>query len=1201
MQPSVAAFDPFTIPIQGTNLIEASAGTGKTFGIAALFTRLVLLEKMPVESILVVTFTKAATAELKTRLRSRLDEALRWLEKPDDQKPSIDDFLQNLLDKALNQETEALLILRLKAAISQFDNAAIYTIHGFCQRLLRDYAFFCQVPFDMELETDGNERLLIAAQDFWRERVAHDAVAARLVFGHNLTPESELAKMRTYIGRPLLQYAKNEVDLAEREVELSKAWAKVYAGLTELEVIFEQVHSVINKRTFAPKSMQDLFAALKQDAANQCLSEKNELYRKHLPKFDLETLKGNVNKGKTLVANADKLNLLANLGRVIVAKQAAEQAAVAALQLDFLDYIKAAVAQLKETQRERGYDDLLLDVYAALNENSLYSKALAEMVANTWQVALIDEFQDTDPLQYGIFQKTFIRHGNPLFLVGDPKQAIYSFRGADIHAYLQAADDADHHYTLTQNYRSHNQLIKSISLFFQQKKQPFVLKGIGYTDVSAARADACLKPLDHALRVRWLNGDDEAALNKEVLRSRAAEYCADEIAAMLNRAAEGGLNLKARPLQTGDIAVLVRTRNEGSMVGAALKARGIQSVLLQRHSVFAEKEARAVAALLAFWLRPQETEALRFVLGSVLFGQTAEQLYALNQNEHQLLDYIDAAQTALATWQKHGIYAAMQQFAARYDLEGGLLSARNERSLTNYHQIIELLAEEDERSRSPESLHQWLKVQISEAQNGKEAGENKILRLESDEALVKIVTMHASKGLQYPVVFCPFVWDAADYKTEDWQVINRETGSELVSALELTDEDKNALADEELGERLRLLYVAMTRAEEQLTIYAAYFNGSARNTFAYLLEGSEEATRAEIEAGYAAEKKANKAEGEKNMLLKNWLRLIENAPENTDIVWLQGAPETAASQSQTYSENGFQAWAPTVRAFEHIRHTSFTGLLRDLSAAAAPEREELQPAVDAAEAGLAQSGLAESLSENMAVSDDVYDIYHFPRGTHAGVCLHELLEHFEFSRPASEQQAQIAETLARYGFGEEWLSAVCIMLDNAARAELFNHLALADLPEQNRLPEMDFMLKVEDFSPARLQAWFARPNLALPPSCLAAARHLDFDTVKGFLSGFIDMTCIDGEGNVCVIDYKSNYLGAEQQAYTQEAMDEAMAAHHYYLQAMIYAVAVARYLQQQNAGFNSICVRYLFLRGLDGEDGGVWRWQLERADLQEWL
>lgn len=1201
MQSHIAAFDPLAIPIQGTNLIEASAGTGKTFGIAALFTRLVLLEDMPVEGILVVTFTKAATAELKTRLRSRLDEALRWLEKPDDQKPLIDDFLSKLLDKALSREQKALLVLRLKAAISQFDNAAIYTIHGFCQRLLRDYAFFCQVPFDMELETDGDERLLTAAQDFWREQVAHDSEMARLVFEHNLTPESVLAKMRTYIGRPMLRYETNRVDLAEREAELSKVWAKVCAGLTELEAIFKQVYSVINKKTYSLKSMQELFAALQQDAANQCLSEKKELYKKHLPKFDLEILKSNVNKGKTLDESADKLNLLADLGRAIEAGQVAEQAAIAALQLEFLNYMKDAVALRKQTHRERGYDDLLLDVYAALDENSPHSGALAEMVAETWRVALIDEFQDTDPLQYGIFQNTFVRHGNPLFLVGDPKQAIYSFRGADIHAYLKAAKDADHHYTLAKNYRSHDSLIKSISLFFQQKNHPFVLKGIGYTDVSAARADACLKPLDHALRVRWLNEDDEAALNKEVLRSRAAEYCANEITAMLNRAAEGGLSLKTRPLQSGDIAVLVRTRNEGSMVGAALKARGIQSVLLQRHSVFAEKEARAVAALLAFWLRPQETEALHFVLGSVLFGKTAEQLYALNQNEHQLLDYINAAQTALVTWQKHGIYAAMQQFAARYDLEGGLLSARNERSLTNYHQIVELLAEEDERSRSPESLHQWLKAQISEAQNGKEAGENKTLRLESDEALVKIVTMHASKGLQYPVVFCPFVWDAADYKTQDWQVISRETGSELVSALDLTDEDKNALADEELGERLRLLYVAMTRAEEQLTVYAAYFNGSARNTFSYLLAGSEEATRAEIEAQYAAEKKANNAEGEKKMLLQNWQRLIDNAPEDTDIAWLQGAPETAASRSQAYSENRFQAWTLPARTFEHIRHTSFTGLLRDLSAAAAPEREELQPAVDAAEAGLAQGGLAESLSERGMVGDDVYGIHHFPRGTHAGVCLHELLEHFEFNSPASGQRPKIAETLARYSFGEEWLDAVCGMLDKAAHAELFNRLALADLPARNRLPEMDFMLKVEEFSPARLKAWFARPNLALPPDCIAAAQHLDFDTVKGFLSGFIDMTCIDGEGNVCVIDYKSNYLGAGQQAYTQEAMDEAMAAHHYYLQAMIYAVAVARYLQQQNAEFDTICVRYLFLRGLGSEDGGVWRWQLDKADLQEWL
>ncbi|MDO4641153.1 MAG: exodeoxyribonuclease V subunit beta [Neisseria sp.] len=1195
---AAAVFDPLEIPIEGTNLIEASAGTGKTYGIAALFTRMVLLERKSVDSILVVTFTKVATAELKTRLRARLDEALRWLSQTETERPDIDDFLQGLLDKALVQESSARLILRLKAALSQFDNAAIYTIHGFCQRLLRDYAFLCQVPFDMELVDDDESRLLIPAQDFWREHVAHDAAAAQLAFKFNQTPQSVLQNMKPYLGRPVLTYRQPEADLAQAVEKQDEIWAKVCERLPELERLFWQIQPALNGKSYKSSTFQNVFAALQAGVQNQCLSETEACYQKNLEKFSPEYLQSKLNKGKTLPDNYVELNLLAELIGAVQAKKAAETGAANALQLDFLNYLKAAVAERKKTQRERGYDDLLLDVYEALTE-SPHRKALAAIVARSWPVALIDEFQDTDPLQYEIFRRTFIMNGNPLFLVGDPKQAIYSFRGADIYAYLQAAADADHHYTLARNYRSHASLVNSIGWLFRQKQRPFVLNDIHYADVTANRADACLKPLSGALRVRWLNNPDEADVTKEALRSRAADYCADEIADALNCAEKGLFEYQGRPVESGDMAVLVRTRNEGNMVGEALKARGIQSVLLQNESVFAGKEAPAMVALLAFWLRPRETEWLRFALGSVLFGKTADELHELNQSEPMLLDYIQAAEAALETWQQKGIYAAMQQFAARYGLESGLLAARNERSLTNYHQILEFLAiEEDEQSRSPESLYQWLLSQIDAAKGGEKTGENKSLRLESDEALVKIVTMHASKGLEYPIVFCPFIWDASQTSRVigDWTVLHHDGISELVSKEQLSEAEENQVFDEELGERMRLLYVAMTRAKEQLTVYAAYFSESGRNTFAYLLEGGSDARREAVEAAYK-EKKGNKIDREGGMarLREGWQRAIDNAPSDTDIVLMEGAPEAANHRGWQAPPQPYGAWVPPARSFEHIRQTSFTGLLRELADTHAEAAEVLQPAIDPAE-----TGLASSLSENTDIAA-ACDIHHFPRGTHAGVCLHELLEHFDFNRPADEQGNLVADTLARYGFDEQWRPAASRMLDCTAQTVLFDGISLATLPAAQRLPEMDFILHTADFSPERLKAWFAGQRDALPAECFAAAQQLDFDTVKGFLNGFIDMTCVDGGKTACLIDYKSNYLGADNGAYTPESMNAAMASHHYYLQAMIYAVAAARYFAARGVEMETIHIRYLFLRGLDGGGHGVWHWSLDKAALQAWL
>ena len=1208
-------FHPLTIPIRGTNLIEASAGTGKTWGIAALFTRLIVLEKLSVESVLVVTFTKAATAELKTRLRARLDEALGVLETLADRpsetlaeisdaaalsalyqqhRPDLDTpdpFIFELLQQALAGESLPRLRVRLKAAIGEFDSAAIFTIHGFCQRLLRDYAFLCQVPFDTELADDNGERLLTPAQDFWRTRVVHNPTLARLVFEHKHTPQTMLAPIRSFLNRPYLEFRRPDADLENVQTRLQQSWQAIAPQLPELAQTFWNIHPALNGNSYRKNTFENLFVELQAAADNGTLPPHHE----KLPMLAADTLADKVKKGQSADLTAfARLQTLADLGRDLAAQAQAETQTLLALQLDMLDYINQALAEQKKSRRERGYDDLLLDVHHALTE-SPHRTALAETVSRNWQVALIDEFQDTDPLQYEIFRRSFIEHDNPLFLVGDPKQAIYSFRGADIYAYLQAAEDADQRYTLAVNYRSHAKLVDGIGALFTQKQHPFVLEHIDYAQVRAARETSRLNPPQTAIQVRWLHGSDTEPLNKEALRRRAADYCADEIAAALNQAQQGRLNFNDAPLQSGHIAVLVRTHNEGRLVADALKARGVQSVLIYRESVFASAEAEALAALIGFWLQPQRTEPLRFVLGGVLFDYTAADLYALNQSEAELLGWIQSAEAAADAWQQHGFYAAMQQFAARHGIETRLLSAGKERSLTNYHQILEKLAEEDEQSHTAASLHQWLLAQIQAAHNGSKA-EGNILRLESDEALVKIVTIHASKGLEYPLVFCPFVWDAADGKPKDWQILHRSSHSaELLAKAQLSDEDQNQLADEETAEDLRLLYVALTRAAEQLTIYAAHCNNTERNTFAYLLEGTPDSSREAVTAAYAAEKKANKAEAEMKMLKNNWQRFIDIVSDGR-ITFTEAAPDAAAYQARSNESGHYQAAKIPERTFEFIRHTSFTGLSRHTKAHD-NERDELQPAIDPAEA-LAEYRPSERL-ESIDSPDD--DIHYFPRGANAGVCLHELLETLDFAAPAEAQNSFTQATLTRYGFDADyWLPAVNAMLDQTRQTPLTGTHTLADIPAKQRLPEMAFMLHMRDFSLPQLRLWFAQTHLHLPESCIAA-RLLDFSDVNGFLNGFIDMVYQDSDGQVCIIDYKSNHLGMNAAAYTAEAMNEAMAEHHYYLQALIYAIAVARYFKLRGQALPRIAVRYLFLRGLDGSGNGVWQWDIDTADLAEWL
>ncbi|ROV57401.1 exodeoxyribonuclease V subunit beta [Neisseria chenwenguii] len=1205
MTASAQPFRPLTAPIDGTNLIEASAGTGKTYGIAALFARLIVLEQINVESVLVVTFTKAATAELKTRLRARLDDVLQALESMEDAEDSDgldeycaanhrgDEFLPELLRAALQRESRARLIVRLKAAVGDFDNAAVYTIHGFCQRVLRDYAFLCRAPFDVELADESRGRLLIPAQDFWRERIVNDPTLAELVFQKRLTPQKMLDTLKSYVGRPYLTFRRPETDLAETRAAVTEKWEKVRGKLDKLEETFWRIFPTLNGNSYRKTTFTALFAKLKTAAENGALPEFDD----KMNMLAADELEGRLKKGQTpdAAAFAD-LQTVADLGRDLEAADKAAEDARIRLHLDLLDYLNAAVEEAKKSRRERNFDDLLLDVHRALTDNP-HGTALAEAVAQNWRVALIDEFQDTDPLQYEIFSRIFAAQNRALFLVGDPKQAIYSFRGADIYAYLQAAKDAARHYTLDVNYRSHAKLINGIGALFQQKNRPFVLPDITYGKVGAARETGRLKPARPAVQVRWLHESDVDLPAKDALRRRAAEYCADEIAFALAEAASGRLNFKDAPLRSDDIAVLVRTKNEGRLVADALKTRRIQSVMLHSESVFAEQEAAALAALLQFWLEPRDTEPLRFALTGVLFRYDAGALFALNRDEAALLAWSDSAAQAAREWQWHGFYAAMQNFAARHGIETRLLSDGNTRSLTNYSQLLELLAEEDAQSHSPQALLQWLNAQIAEAQNGSVA-ENKTLRLESDEALVKIVTMHASKGLQYPLVYCPFAWDASGL-SEEWAVVHNPNGqTELLAKAQLTGDDQARQADEDLAERLRLLYVALTRAEEQLNIYAACCNDTPANTFAYLLEGSRDADRAAVQEAYQSERN-NAEKGQRDqaataMLKRNWLRFIENAPADTEFAFIEGEPPAAAVAAASDAPPRLAAAEIPERTFESVRHTSFTGLSR-FAKNADSGHEALQPSLEPAETAV-------MLSENPSVpSENEADIHHFPRGANAGVCLHEMLEKLDFNRPAAEQQAQTAEILARYGFEEKWLPAVNALLDTCRQTPLAGGASLADVPAAARLPEMGFTLYTEDFKLGELQKWFRRPDAGLPPECAEAAGMLDFQDVKGFLNGFIDMIFQTSDGLVCIIDYKSNHLGNDTLAYTQQAMNEAVAHHHYYLQALIYAVAVARYFRERRQPLPKIAVRYLFLRGLDGSENGIWQWDVETEDLARWL
>lgn len=1206
-------FDPLKVDVsQGVKLVEASAGTGKTWNIAALFARLVLLEKIPVEQILVVTFTKAATAELKTRLRARLSELMGLLEHEKMQNASDEKeakkilqslvgeetFEYQLLCAGLETQTQNNLLLRLRAALTRFDRSSVYTIHGFCQRVLQDFAFYCHSPLELELDlAKAQQQEVLAAQDFWRKNVVSSEFLSKIVLKKNQFPHDRLNVLRSYIGRPYLKLPENHVDYDALEQEgkhLGERWSQLHGKMEDFQRAFFEILPDLNGKSYKAADWEKRFEDLKSLDEHEWLKAEDYLLKTMSDELcaPLSETILEQKKKKNKVLNQSFLQTLKPLGdwsHDLLQWSEKCELITECLDLDLLEHLRFDNKTQKQSSNVRQYDDLLLDVYLALQAENPHAQSLSQAMAQTWQVALIDEFQDTDPLQYSIFEKAFKDTGRPLFLVGDPKQAIYSFRGADIYAYLMAAQNAQA-YTINTNHRSHQQLVEAVGRLFA-RKQPFALENIEYQKVGAKRQQSCLKKEGKAMKplsIRWLN-DKANGHTAEALREYAAQMCAMDIVEILKP--NGSYTLENQKVEAGDIAVLVRSNHEGVRIQQVLKQYGVQSVLLSRESVFVSDEAKALSALMSYIALPQQNGGLlRFVLGGSLFRYDAKQLYELNQSEEKLQYWINAAHQAMEIWQKQNVCVALQYFFNLKDeqnaenLESSILRRGDERALTNLNQLLELLAMEAEKGYTPQSLIQWFSKEIAAAQS--ESGEDNQLRLESDEDLVKVVTMHSSKGLQYPVVFCPFAWTSRPPSKSDWLIVHKNNESYLCAKTRLSEEEHESVKQEELSESLRLLYVALTRAQEKLFIYVAHTRDTKNNPFAYLLMEESDDSFVQDASLY-------------------WLKWQKFIKENEDC--MQFCDELDQDKQEKlflHFENDtqhFEAIEIPKRPFKFIAQSSFSGLMRQNEQKTAKIlsdefTEEGSIEMDAGEWGDERVNPIDTQKDEKLLENT---IFHFPKGAKTGTCWHEILEKADFSRSAKEQSELIEHILEKHNFSvEKWMDCTEQLLDRVRSTELLNQVNLANLPSKAIRSEMEFYLHTQETTLLDLKKWLNQPHLKLPEKIVQAANGLVFHDIQGFLKGFIDLICYTDEGEVIVADYKSNHLGNDLASYKQEVMDAEIAHHHYYLQALIYAVAVQRYLQQRNIDIKTIHICYLFLRGLDGENGGVWRWRIETSDLE---
>jgi exodeoxyribonuclease V beta subunit len=1190
---TAAPLNPLRLPLQGIRLIEASAGTGKTWTLAALYLRLVLGHggqppQLPAQ-ILVVTFTRAATAELRERIRERLATAAAAFRGQQE----ADAFLQQLINDYPQPDERAAAARRLDLAAQWMDEAAVYTIHGWCQRMLSQHAFEGSEASD-EI-ADENARLAEAVRDYWRRFYAGlDQADAACVAKQWRDPPALQRAVKPLLGlslrhlrvdgQPLpvvhdLTEALHACEAPRRAAEqLARQTWQPDADAIEQTLREAVFGKLLKNNIFRPESLDRDMTALREwlDGA--------EADPTLLARYTQSKLDSAVSKGNTPPAHAAFAAVQA-----LVDIQNAQAPLKPLLLAHAMPWISARIDKIRERQARPGFDDMLRQLDAALD--SPHGPQLAETIATQYPLALIDEFQDTDPLQWRIFQRIYApRPETGLLLIGDPKQAIYAFRGADIHTYLAARDEAQQPtFTLTTNYRSTSGLVAAVNRIYQyaesQRLGAFAFgrseHGLPFTPVQDSGAKRILhydgQPVP-AMRLEVLSNDKSMAGG--VYMETAATHAAAHMVDLLNAAQSGRCDFvdeqgTRTALRPRDIAVLVRSGREANVIRTALRQRGVASVYVsERDSVYASAEAPDVLLWLQACAMPASDRAMRAALASVTMERSLEELDRLNHDEAYWEQCGEQFRSLQATWQRHGVLAMLHNLLHAFGLPARLLAKpHGERALTNLQHLAELLQHAATQLDGEHAVIRYLAMQMTRAaERETETSEEQVVRLESEADLVRVITIHKSKGLQYPVVMLPFVCRFQDSPKGSVQPWHDDQGQTWID-LQPDSDTQQRIDNERLQEDLRLLYVALTRAEHACWLGVACTIDGQRKTpmlprsaFGYVLSGGDpiepdaligrlQALRGEvrdIQISVANEEAAN-----------HRYQPLERAP--------------ALRPARDYKLPLPEPW--WIASYSSITHG--TG---ETIRPTAPETATQDVLTEAAREAVEWTAM-----------ESEQGIHAFPRGAEPGTFLHDLLEWMAeagFASALADQvtlEQQIARRCQRRGWSN-WIVPLKQWLPTLLHTPLTlpdgGSLVLAQLDNRLRYQaELEFWFEANQVDTQRLDQLVSRHTLDGAPR-----PALPHNRINGMLKGFIDLI-VEQDGRYYVIDYKSNWLGDTAAAYTPAAMRDATLQSRYDLQYAIYTLALHRQLRARLPGYDYERhmggTLYLYLRGVDHAGHGV--------------
>lgn len=784
------SFDVLSVELKGSNLIEASAGTGKTYSLGILVLRLIIEKQIPIKEILMVTFTNAAVAELKERIRKFVREAYKY-----STGSAIDDrTIMQVVDKNKTDDIADIL----KSNLLQLDELPIFTIHTFCKKTLSEFAFETKQDFNSELLQDVSLITNKFLNNFWRSHINILPVEIlEKLYSINFSKDNIAQILKDHFNDKFYSAEGDVSELLERikkdEEEREEIFNFLDNAKEELIKICASNHH--SKSSFLPFQNGEKFY---NDFKGKYLSNKRPAYLKNLKEFFFK-----ISEHIDLVEN-----LFLSLRDVLIR--------------DAINFVLHELEIYKSAKGISSFSDMIAGMRTALD--SAEGTILSEELMNKYKAVFIDEFQDTDPAQYDIFTKAFDKQRTIIFLIGDPKQSIYSFRSSDIQTYFKARDFVDKIWEMNTNFRSTQKYIDSLNSFFNLTDDPFFFKG---EEQSIEYINVCASPL--SAKIPFTENDVELNGISVIAASENYKNADSAVSIIEQLLIDDKFKINSKKILPSDITVLVRWNRTGKEIKRLLNKKGIASIVVDESKVTNSKEADFMYYLLVSFENIKQENINRVLFGSYA-GFTKDKLKELDQNESAAL--FNKYKTK---WSTQGLYSAISSFMLDFQVYVNLKS--DERALTNLYQLTELLhkIQTNRNLSNPETIG-WLK----RARAGRVEGDEYIQRIESDENAVTIASIHRSKGLAYNIVLAPELELTHTAKSNDLKYYRNKEGKNILKLFsDFNEDEKELYYRQQEQENRRLIYVTMTRAVYKTFLFVSGESKAASSLSPFLLKENE--------------------------------------------------------------------------------------------------------------------------------------------------------------------------------------------------------------------------------------------------------------------------------------------------------------------------------------------------------------------------